>query len=282
MIFIFLFLFVWIFFLLFLFFFFWHSKSDAGQLRRINPEDKSLTDEPFKFDISDSRSKNQENYDAVGEVITEYVFKLLSEMGLHKIYVPSPETPDSVFVFGTKPSFENTDKLLILIHGSGVVRAGQWARSLIINHSLDHGTQIPYIKRAIAEGYDVLLMNSNVNYRYANGKRAAIKGHSTPEEHVVTVWKQLIQPVFKTIECFAIIGHSYGGIATVALTNADPMAFMNKGFAIGFTDSVHSASDLSREMLEWCQLVCVWDLWSMWSMENNYYNNLFFSHVYFL
>lgn len=231
------------------------SDSDAGQLRQINPEDKSLTDKPYKFDITDNRSKNQENYDAIGEVITEYVFKLLSDMGLHKIYVPSPESPDLVFVFGTKSSFENTDKLLILIHGSGVVRAGQWSRSLIINHSIDHGTQIPYIKRAAAEGYDVLVMNSNHNYRFVNGKRTAIKGHSTPEEHVVTVWKHLIQPVFKTIESFAIIGHSYGGIATVALTNAFPMAIMNKCFAIGFTDSVHSARDLSREMLEWCQLV---------------------------
>lgn len=235
--------------------FFFISNSDAGQLRQINPDDKSLTDKPFKFDISDNRSKNQENYDAIGEVITEYVFKLLSDMGLHKIYVPSPETPDSVFVYGTKSSFENTDKLLILIHGSGVVRAGQWSRSLIINHSIDHGTQIPYIKRAIAEGYDVLIMNSNYNHRYVNGKRTAIKGHSTPEEHVVTVWKHLIQPVFKTIECFAIIGHSYGGIATVALTNAFPIAIMNKCFAIGFTDSVHSARNLSREMLEWCQMV---------------------------
>lgn len=225
-------------------------------MRQIDPEDKSLTEKPFKFDISDNGSKNQENYDAIGEVITEYVYKLLSDMGLHKIYVPSPETPDSVFVFGSKPNFENTDKLLILIHGSGVVRAGQWSRSLIINHSIDHGTQIPYIRRAIAEGYDVLVMNSNHNHRYVNGKGIAIKGHSTPEEHVFTVWKHLIEPVFETIKCFAIVGHSYGGIATVALINAFPMAIMNKCFAIGFTDSVHSARNLPSEMLEWCKLVC--------------------------
>lgn len=43
----------------------------------------------------------------------------------------------------------NPDKLLVLIHGNGVVRAGQWARRLIINEDLDSGTQIPYIKRAI-------------------------------------------------------------------------------------------------------------------------------------
>lgn len=49
----------------------------------------------------------------------------------------------------SEDALTNPDKLLVLIHGNGVVRAGQWARRLIINEDLDSGTQIPYIKRAI-------------------------------------------------------------------------------------------------------------------------------------
>lgn len=49
----------------------------------------------------------------------------------------------------SEDAMTNPDKLMVLIHGSGVVRAGQWARRLIINEDLDSGTQIPYIKRAI-------------------------------------------------------------------------------------------------------------------------------------
>ena len=49
----------------------------------------------------------------------------------------------------SEDALTTTDKLLVLIHGSGVVRAGQWARRLIINDCLDSGTQIPYIKRAM-------------------------------------------------------------------------------------------------------------------------------------
>lgn len=49
----------------------------------------------------------------------------------------------------SEDAMTNSDKLMVLIHGSGVVRAGQWARRLIINEDLDSGTQIPYIKRAI-------------------------------------------------------------------------------------------------------------------------------------
>ncbi|XDV20269.1 hypothetical protein PO909_025620 [Leuciscus waleckii] len=40
---------------------------------------------------------------------------------------------------------------MVLIQGSGVVRAGQWARRLIINEDLNSGTQIPFINRAKEE-----------------------------------------------------------------------------------------------------------------------------------
>lgn len=53
------------------------------------------------------------------------------------------------FIYVTEDALSNPDKLLVLIHGSGVVRAGQWARRLIINEDLDSGTQIPFIKRAV-------------------------------------------------------------------------------------------------------------------------------------
>lgn len=46
----------------------------------------------------------------------------------------------------------NPSKLLVLIQGNGVVRAGQWARRLIINQDLKSGTQIPFITRAMEVG----------------------------------------------------------------------------------------------------------------------------------
>lgn len=208
---------------------------DAGQLRQINPKDNSITNKSFKFEISDNAQKNQQNYEAMGDVITKYVYELLLEIGLKKIHIPS-DVPNASFVFGTKTNFANTKKLLILIHGSGVVRAGQWSRSLIINQSLDHGTQIPYIKRAIAEGYDVLVTNTNHNSF----------GSKTPEDHIVTVWKHLIEPVFDSIECFAIVAHSYGGIVTLHLAEKYSQALKDKCFAVGFTDSVHSVRKLER------------------------------------
>lgn len=224
---------------------------DAGQLRQIDTENGSITDKPFKFDVSDNTSYNQKHYEALGEAITQHVYQMLLDLGLHKIEITSPNSSDSSFIFGTRPSFENTQKLLILIHGSGVVRAGQWSRSLIINHSVDHGTQIPYIKRAIELGYEVIITNTNHNYRIENDERIALPGNESPESHIESVWKQMIEPVYDSIKSFAIVAHSYGGIVTLHLANNHANELLEKCFAIGFTDSVHYAGVLSDEMLQW-------------------------------
>jgi len=62
----------------------------------------------------------------------------------------------------TKDAMTN-DKLLILIHGSGAVRAGQWARALCINESLEIGSVLPYIREAKKAGYGVIVCNPNDN-----------------------------------------------------------------------------------------------------------------------
>lgn len=48
-------------------------------------------------------------------------------VGLKKLPVPEDQDPSS-FIFASEDALSNPDKLMILIHGSGVVRAGQWAR----------------------------------------------------------------------------------------------------------------------------------------------------------
>lgn len=56
------------------------------------------------------------------------------------------------FIYLSPDALSNPSKLLVLIQGNGVVRAGQWARRLIINQDLKSGTQIPFITRAMEVG----------------------------------------------------------------------------------------------------------------------------------
>lgn len=181
-------------------------------MRQLDPETGQCTDKPFEFAVSPKHQHNQRRYEALGDVITEHVYELLLKNGLHKInFPPNVDEHDATFVFATKKDLTNVKKLLILIHGSGVVRAGQWARRLIINESLGHGTQIPYINEAKKRGYEVLVLNTNDNER--NGE--AIKGHSSPSAHAISVWKELIANA--NIDRIAIVAHSYGGVVTMDL-----------------------------------------------------------------
>lgn len=131
---------------------------------------------------------------------------------------------------------------MLIIHGSGVVRAGQWARSLIINDCLDSGTVLPYVKNAQARGYEVIITNTNDNYRGRN----PIEGSQTPERHADNVWKKFVVPLNPSK--IAIVAHSYGGIITTSLSSKFSQDFKDKVFAVGFTDSVHGSRGVDKHL----------------------------------
>lgn len=61
------------------------------------------------------------------------------------------------------PQSNNGRKALILIQGTGAVRAGVWARSVCVNESLEKGSVLPFLKKSIENDVDVLVMNPNYN-----------------------------------------------------------------------------------------------------------------------
>lgn len=110
---------------------------------------------------------NQAHYDALGDTIVKHIQSLLSsEYGLKEVLLPIQEHRDEYEYEGPSSNifvsedWQTSDKLLLLIQGSGAVRymsvlvflphfsAGQWARALCINDSLDIGTIFPYLTRA--------------------------------------------------------------------------------------------------------------------------------------
>ncbi|CAG9790772.1 unnamed protein product [Diatraea saccharalis] len=214
-------------------------KISEGQLRKLGP-DGQPSDEPFQFNISDEHHECQAHYEELGNAITNYIYHLLeAELSLIRLPVPIDAKPGAgTFIFASK-SYDHKDILMILINGSGAVRAGQWARSLIINESLDKGTQIPYIRRAIAKDYGVMILNTNDNYE-VNGKK--IKNSSNAEEHAHYVWETYVAKTKSS--SIVIVAHSYGGVVTVTLADQLKTEFERRIKAIVFTDSVHAFSPI--------------------------------------
>ncbi|KAK1792179.1 hypothetical protein P4O66_012136, partial [Electrophorus voltai] len=124
-----------------------YAFNEHGQLRH------TKTGEPFVFNHKEDLHRwNQKRYEALGEIITQHVYERLEQdCGLRRQTLPVDATEDEpkTFMYMSEDALSNPSRLLILIQGSGVVRAGQWARRLIINNDLDSGTQIPFITRAI-------------------------------------------------------------------------------------------------------------------------------------
>ena len=124
-----------------------------------------------------------------------------------------------------------------MIHGSGVVRAGQWARRLIINEDLDKGTMLPYIKHIQSRGWGVVVMNTNHNY---DDDGESIPGSESPEKHAVTVWKEVLAEASATE--IVVIAHSYGGVVTMALAR-------NKEVRKDFEKRVHDIIESEKSSL---------------------------------
>ena len=122
-----------------------------------------------------------------------------------------------------------------MIHGSGVVRAGQWARRLIINEDLDKGTMLPYIKHIQAQGWGVAVLNTNHNE--LPDTKETIPDNASPEEHADTVWEEVIKP--SQAEQIVIISHSYGGVVTMDLARRRKEDFLKRVCGVFMTDSVH-------------------------------------------
>ncbi|XP_047505932.1 FAM172 family protein homolog CG10038 isoform X1 [Pieris napi] len=213
-----------------------YDFNTEGELRKIGV-DGNLTNEPFQYKISSDQKECQAHYEKLGAAVTEYVYQLLqNKVNLLRLPVPTDAGENGTFVFASR-GYDSQKTLMVLIQGSGAVRAGQWARSLIINNNLDMGTQIPYIQMGIKRNFGILIMNPNENYK----RNKDIPQSNTSEEHAQYVWKTYISGT--KAKNIVVVAHSYGGLLTVMLAQKFKNDFENRVKAVAMTDSVHSFSE---------------------------------------
>ncbi|KAG1681980.1 Protein FAM172A [Nymphon striatum] len=224
-----------------------YKFNNKGELLSIS------TNEPFIFNVRDGdHDYNQQRYEKLGDIITDYVYDALeNDLQLTKVNVPvdATENEPHSFFFMTDDALTNKEKLLILVHGSGVVRAGQWSRRLIINDCLDSGTQFPFIKRARDEDYGVIVLNTNDNYRIIDQTITYIRGSDRPEHHIRYVWDHFIKHA--KAKYISFIAHSYGGVAFFDLASNRYEEMKSRVSGVAFTDSVHGVMRISPTVTNW-------------------------------
>lgn len=194
--------------------------------------------------------QGDDHYGSLAEAVSEYVaLSLEDEAGLEPLWLPlGTDSGEGCPVF-VNSSFDTAERLLVIIQGAGRVRAGVWGCSLCINNDLEWGTALPYLRRASAEGYGILVLNPNHN----RCEGSAITGSETPDRHVGYVWEHVVGA-----RCCAaridVIAHSAGGHALLNCLSRSPttvaigarLPATSRLNRIIFTDSYHTKQQVLK------------------------------------
>jgi len=203
---------------------------------------------------------SETHYSRLGDMVTtEIQNRMKSLHNMKEVLLPDSEAPHTSNVFHSE-NLTSADRIVLLIQGSGAVRAGQWARALCLNASLNEGSILPYLQRLHARGIAVVVFNPNLNHHldiedlsardpfayWTNPSKTVdlpvksrhrIPGSSSPEEHCASVVDALVKSSKAPL---SIIAHSYGGVCTLALLKQRP-ELLQRVQCVAFTDAVHSA-----------------------------------------
>lgn len=151
---------------------------------------------------------------------------------------------------------DNEKRALVLIQGTGEVRAGIWARSVWTSDSLDMGSMLPQIKFAVENKMSCLILNPNY---LKDEDRDVDPRIDTMKKHWIYAYKKYVISRCRADEIF-IIAHSAGGTCWVELFKKYSSDFLERVKGIAFTDSAHK--DFSDVLVdadeeEWVKNNCI-------------------------
>jgi len=202
-------------------------------------------DEPFEF-------LDQDHYDELGDAVIAYLqHQLVYKYNLTEKWLPAKTSRDKYHtgqfnIFYSKDWTKNKQKALILIQGTGAVRAPQWSRKCCINESLSMGSMFPFVEFAQQHNFSLLIMNPN--YKVDPKTRLKIPESATMEKHCKYVYSKYVTngaQMATPAQDIYIVAHSAGGRCTSQLLKAHFLEFKDKVNRIAFTDACQATIPLA-------------------------------------
>uniref|UniRef100_A0A915PK23 Arb2 domain-containing protein n=1 Tax=Setaria digitata TaxID=48799 RepID=A0A915PK23_9BILA len=215
--------------------------DDHGVMRDMNEK---------KYEFIDQKS-----YEEIGLAVTEEIYRMMENppYNMERCYLNDKDKKKSAFIFLSKDWYQK-EYLIVLIHGSGAVRAGQWSRRLIMNESLNMGSQLPYLQMCRSRDWGVVVMNTNMNMTDSN-LHEPLPGSETPLEHGITVWKTCVARA--KASSVAVVAHSAGGAVIAGiLENYWSQEWMKKLKCICLTDAMFTLP--SVHAMDWLPVIQDW------------------------
>lgn len=199
------------------------SKSLARSGYHAHAEDEKRSDD------GDSRSDESES---------RIYFRTPSRTGLFTVdeldvprVVPESMLKQARANVFLSSNFYDCEKLLVVVQGAGMIRPGQWSRSICITHSVHAGSVLDYLYLAKELNMGVLVLNPNQNELKlriraldppGTGVMSAqhvygVPGHNTHIAHILTVFDDFIERS-KAKELY-FVGNGRGGDTILQLLN---------------------------------------------------------------
>uniref|UniRef100_A0A7N6A0F8 Arb2 domain-containing protein n=1 Tax=Anabas testudineus TaxID=64144 RepID=A0A7N6A0F8_ANATE len=215
-----------------------YAFNEYGQLRHIK------TGEPFVFNAREDLHRwNQKRYEALGEIITQYVYELLEKKcNMTKAILPEGY---GVMVLNPNENYLEVEKPV---------------QSPLIPSPTEPSDE-PAEKRERKEDKEGKKKREFYE-KYRNPQketeteRIPIRENGSSEEHVLYVWDHFVSKA--AAKNVFIMAHSYGGLSFVELMNQREMQVKNRVCAVALTDSAHNIwlQETSKGTQDWMQQHC--------------------------
>jgi tRNA A-37 threonylcarbamoyl transferase component Bud32 len=137
----------------------------------------------------------EEDAEVLAELARYVETKIISDYGFTSIQIPEDENPSTSILASN--GWMIASKLLIIIQNAYGSQLGIYSRSICFDQGISKGTWLPYIERAVAAGYSVLILRPNTNSVVVENAgespiKVPIKGSESPEIHVLNVWENVV------------------------------------------------------------------------------------------
>jgi len=132
-------------------------------------------------------------------------------LGFREFWIPQDDAKAKCSILLTD-DWAATNKLLVVIQNASGAQMGIWSRSLALQMGLRTGSMLPYLERAVAEGYGIVVLRPNANSAFVAEEedgppvKMLIEGSSSPSEHALYVWDNVIAHAAAQQICLLGIG----------------------------------------------------------------------------
>jgi hypothetical protein len=162
--------------------------------------------------------KSAAEYEEIVNEIGRYIeSKLTQNMGFVSITIPDDDSTETEHTSVlASADWVSASKLLMIIQNAPGSMLGIFSRSICTDEALSKGSMLPYVERAVAAGYAVLILRPNTNSTFVVDEttkkvisKKPILGSESPELHAMYVLENLV-PQCESLTHLALLSYGNG------------------------------------------------------------------------